>query len=174
MIADAWKLSSCSSTRSRPTELISEICWKQVQTHPPNLLPAGGTPSRSDRSSRLTGRDFDCQAYPTHSYGTRRPSRGSRRTRPAATSRASARDTLPTGISSAFAISDVVATPPSSPSARPTWLDLAHRKLDEALFAAYGWLVELGDEKILGRLPQLNLQRAAASPPNQTAALSDQ
>jgi hypothetical protein len=22
---------------------------------------------------------------------------------------------------------------------RPTWLDLAHRKLDEVVFAAYGW-----------------------------------
>jgi hypothetical protein len=57
---------------------------------------------------------------------------------------------------------------------RPTWLDLVHRKLDEAVFAAYGWPVELGDEKILGRLLQLNLPRAAAGPPNQTAALTDQ
>jgi hypothetical protein len=24
-------------------------------------------------------------------------------------------------------------------NARPTWLDLAHKKLDAAVFAAYGW-----------------------------------
>jgi hypothetical protein len=49
---------------------------------------------------------------------------------------------------------------------RPTWLDLAHRKLDEAVFAAYAWPADLGDDEILARLLQLNLQRAAASPPN--------
>src|SRR5690606_28943058 len=35
---------------------------------------------------------------------------------------------------------------------RPTWLDLAHRKLDEAVFAAYGWPDTLSDEEILERL----------------------
>ena len=44
---------------------------------------------------------------------------------------------------------------------RPTWLDLAHRRLDEAVFAAYGWPADLGDEEILERLLALNLQRAA-------------
>jgi type II restriction/modification system DNA methylase subunit YeeA len=44
---------------------------------------------------------------------------------------------------------------------RPTWLDLAHRKLDEAVFAAYGWSPDLTDEEILARLLALNLQRAA-------------
>ncbi|HYO15103.1 MAG TPA: hypothetical protein VE685_18060 [Thermoanaerobaculia bacterium] len=32
---------------------------------------------------------------------------------------------------------------------RPTWLDLAHRKLDEAVFAAYGWDPGRGDEEAL-------------------------
>ena len=32
---------------------------------------------------------------------------------------------------------------------RPTWLDLAHRKLDEAVFAAYSWEPGLSDEDIL-------------------------
>ena len=43
---------------------------------------------------------------------------------------------------------------------RPTWLDLAHRKLDEAVFAAYGWPVDLSDDELLARLLELNLQRA--------------
>lgn len=40
---------------------------------------------------------------------------------------------------------------------RPTWLKLAHKKLDEAVFAAYGWKSDLSDEEILERLPALNL-----------------
>ena len=44
---------------------------------------------------------------------------------------------------------------------RPTWLDLAHRNLDEAVFAAYGWESNLSDEEILSRLLELNLARAA-------------
>jgi hypothetical protein len=43
---------------------------------------------------------------------------------------------------------------------RPTWLDLAHRKLDEAVFAAYGWDPGTSDEEILERLLALNLERA--------------
>ena len=43
---------------------------------------------------------------------------------------------------------------------RPTWLDLAHKKLDAAVFAAYGWPADLSDEEILARLLELNLQRA--------------
>lgn len=42
----------------------------------------------------------------------------------------------------------------------PTWLDLAHRKLDEAVCAAYGWPAELSDEEILAKLLELNLARA--------------
>jgi len=45
---------------------------------------------------------------------------------------------------------------------RPTWLDLAHRKLDEAVLDAYGWPHDLSDEEILERLLALNLERAAA------------
>jgi hypothetical protein len=44
---------------------------------------------------------------------------------------------------------------------RPAWLDLAHRKLDEAVFAAYGWEPGLSDEEILEKLLALNLERAA-------------
>lgn len=45
---------------------------------------------------------------------------------------------------------------------RPAWLDLAHKKLDVAVFAAYGWPSDLTDEQILERLLALNLDRAAA------------
>jgi hypothetical protein len=45
-------------------------------------------------------------------------------------------------------------------NARPTWLELAHKKLDEAVFAAYGWASDLSDEEILERLLALNLERA--------------
>ena len=46
-------------------------------------------------------------------------------------------------------------------NARPTWLDLAHKKLDAAVFAAYGWPDTLSDEEILGRLLALNLERSS-------------
>jgi hypothetical protein len=61
-------------------------------------------------------------------------------------------------------------------NARPTWLDNAHRKLDAAVFAAYGWPADpsttlrqaqddssghdLPDEEILARRLALNLARA--------------
>jgi hypothetical protein len=44
---------------------------------------------------------------------------------------------------------------------RPTWLDLAHKALDVAVAAAYGWPADLTDEQILERLLALNLERAA-------------
>jgi hypothetical protein len=44
---------------------------------------------------------------------------------------------------------------------RPTWLDLAHKRLDFAVAAAYGWPVDLTDEEILEKLLALNLERAA-------------
>ena len=44
---------------------------------------------------------------------------------------------------------------------RPDWLDLAHKKLDAAVAAAYGWPADLSDEQILERLLALNLERAA-------------
>ncbi len=45
---------------------------------------------------------------------------------------------------------------------RPTWLDLAHRRLDEAVFAAYGWKADISDDDLLAKLLALNLERAAA------------
>jgi len=44
---------------------------------------------------------------------------------------------------------------------RPTWLDLAHKRLDVAVAAAYGWPEDLTDEEILEKLLALNLERAA-------------
>ena len=44
---------------------------------------------------------------------------------------------------------------------RPTWLDLAHTRLDEAVFAAYGWPADLSDGEIIARLLALNLEREA-------------
>ena len=43
---------------------------------------------------------------------------------------------------------------------RPTWLDLAHKKLDQAVLDAYTWPHEFTDEQILERLLALNLKRA--------------
>jgi hypothetical protein len=44
---------------------------------------------------------------------------------------------------------------------RPDWLTEAHRKLDAAVFNAYGWPHDLSDDEILARLLALNLERAA-------------
>ena len=53
-------------------------------------------------------------------------------------------------------------------NARPMWLDNAHKRLDEAVFAAYGWPEDVADEDILKNLLALNLERyeqgAAKSP----------
>jgi type II restriction/modification system DNA methylase subunit YeeA len=46
-------------------------------------------------------------------------------------------------------------------NARPAWLDLAHRALDAAVFAAYGWDPALSDDALLAALLDLNLARAA-------------
>ena len=45
-------------------------------------------------------------------------------------------------------------------NARPTWLDNAHKRLDEAVFAAYGWSPGLSDEEVLQNLLALNLERS--------------
>jgi hypothetical protein len=47
---------------------------------------------------------------------------------------------------------------------RPTWLDHAHRALDQAVFAAYGWPYPLPTQQILANLLALNRPRAAAQP----------
>jgi hypothetical protein len=43
---------------------------------------------------------------------------------------------------------------------RPAWLENAHRKLDAAVFAAYGWPATLTDAELLERLLALNQARA--------------
>ena len=46
---------------------------------------------------------------------------------------------------------------------RPAWLDLAHKTLDQAVAAAYGWTdysADMPDEEILRRLLALNLERS--------------
>jgi type II restriction/modification system DNA methylase subunit YeeA len=42
---------------------------------------------------------------------------------------------------------------------RPTWLEMAHNRLDEAVSVAYGWDPDLPADEILSRLMSLNLQR---------------
>ncbi|MCY2987336.1 MAG: class I SAM-dependent DNA methyltransferase [Planctomycetota bacterium] len=43
---------------------------------------------------------------------------------------------------------------------RPTWLDLTHKQLDAAVFAAYGWDPAMSDDDLLAALLALNLKRA--------------
>ena len=45
-------------------------------------------------------------------------------------------------------------------NARPDWLTAAHRTLDEAVFAAYGWPANLSKDEILSRLMALNRERS--------------
>jgi hypothetical protein len=45
-------------------------------------------------------------------------------------------------------------------NARPTWLELAHRRLDYAVLDAYGWPHDLTDEQILERLLESNLHES--------------
>jgi len=45
---------------------------------------------------------------------------------------------------------------------RPAWLDNAHRELDAAVAAAYGWPSDISEEDALARLLELNRERAAA------------
>ena len=43
---------------------------------------------------------------------------------------------------------------------RPTWLDNAHRELDRAVAAAYGWPEDISDEDALARFMKLNEERS--------------
>ncbi len=43
---------------------------------------------------------------------------------------------------------------------RPAWLDLAHKKLNAAVFAAYGWDPAMSDDELLSKLLAMNLDRA--------------
>ena len=45
-------------------------------------------------------------------------------------------------------------------NANPPWLQHAHRELNEAVAAAYGWEWPIEDDEILMRLLELNLKRA--------------
>jgi hypothetical protein len=47
---------------------------------------------------------------------------------------------------------------------RPTWLQLAHEKLDQAVLDAYGWPHDISDDEILARLLEENLKREATNP----------
>jgi type II restriction/modification system DNA methylase subunit YeeA len=44
---------------------------------------------------------------------------------------------------------------------RPAWLDNAHRDLDAAVAAAYGWQANISEDDVLAHLLALNLERAA-------------
>jgi len=51
-------------------------------------------------------------------------------------------------------------------NARPAWLDMAHKNLDKAVAAAYGWTdytSDISDGVILHRLLALNLERSKAA-----------
>jgi type II restriction/modification system DNA methylase subunit YeeA len=48
---------------------------------------------------------------------------------------------------------------------RPQWLIDAHRDLDAAVAAAYGWPADISEEDALAKLLELNLERAAANGP---------
>ena len=57
---------------------------------------------------------------------------------------------------------------------RPAWLDIAHKELDAAVAAAYGWPADLSDDEILERLFALNQERAPGqtSPAGKPAAVA--
>ncbi|MGO9918091.1 MAG: class I SAM-dependent DNA methyltransferase [Isosphaeraceae bacterium] len=57
---------------------------------------------------------------------------------------------------------------------RPTWLDLAHKALDEAVFDAYGWDPSMTDEQILAALLELNLERSASGDVAPTGAETEE
>ena len=44
----------------------------------------------------------------------------------------------------------------------PTWLEISHKSLDAAVFAAYGWPPDLTDGEVVSRLLGLNLNREKA------------
>jgi hypothetical protein len=47
-------------------------------------------------------------------------------------------------------------------NARPQWLSHAHRDLDAAVAAAYGWPADISEDDALAKLLELNLARASA------------
>ncbi|MBC7808182.1 MAG: class I SAM-dependent DNA methyltransferase [Akkermansiaceae bacterium] len=57
-------------------------------------------------------------------------------------------------------------------NARPAWLDTAHRKLDEAVFAAYGWQPNLSDDAVLAALLALKRECSLTPAPSLASALT--
>ena len=55
-------------------------------------------------------------------------------------------------------------------NARPQWLADAHRDLDAAAAAAYGWPADISEEDALAKLLELNLARAGAGAADQVEA----
>jgi len=53
---------------------------------------------------------------------------------------------------------------------RPTWLANAHADLDAAVFAAYGWPLELRDDEVLVRLLSRGLERSSGQRANEMAS----
>lgn len=65
-------------------------------------------------------------------------------------------------------LSTEALTPPSRTltnlyNARPQWLADAHRDLDAAVAAAYGWPADISEDEALAKLLELNLSRAGAA-----------
>lgn len=50
---------------------------------------------------------------------------------------------------------------------RPTWLDNAHKELDAAVAAAYGWPADISDDDALARLLARNHKRAGVTTPKE-------
>lgn len=65
---------------------------------------------------------------------------------------------LPTNAASAASLSKRTLT--TLYNQRPAWLANAHRRLDDAVCAAYGWNADLNEDQILEHLLALNLSRA--------------
>ena len=53
---------------------------------------------------------------------------------------------------------------------KPTWLQDAHRALDAAVFAAYGWDAAMTDDDLLAALLALNQERGGADSKHAPAA----
>ena len=51
---------------------------------------------------------------------------------------------------------------------KPNWLEDAHRALDAAVFAAYGWKPDLTDDDLLAALLVLNQERSASAAASKT------
>ncbi len=56
----------------------------------------------------------------------------------------------------------------------PTWLDHAHRQLNEAVCAAYSWDMSIGDLEMLDGLLVLNLERQQAEAAEPDEAVNEE